>query len=113
MAPLRNVDGYIINKIGHLATVQLGQRGFLFGGMAGKLVPFAPAKNPRFGIDFGIGGGYMQHWIKIRVTDKNIVQLQGDYKKGYDRMTSGFATQQYIGLRYLGKKKLFNTLQMN
>lgn len=108
VAPLRNVDGFIITSTGGLGNVHLGQRGMLLGGMVGKLVPFAPKKNPRMGIDFGLGADYFQHWIRIRVLTEDIVQLSGDYKKGYDRMTSGFALQEYIGFRYMGKKKLLN-----
>lgn len=109
VAPLRATPSrFIITENGALSDVVLGQRGMVIGGMVGRLLPFKPRKHKRWGIDIGLGAGYMQHWIRIRLLNSDIPPLTGDYKKGYDRMTSGFALQQYVGLRYMGKKRLFN-----
>ncbi|MCP4440959.1 MAG: hypothetical protein GY810_18715 [Aureispira sp.] len=107
VSSLRNPEGWIIDKNGFLADIKTGQRGFYLGGSVGYLLPVSK-KNKRSGIEFIFSGGYQQHWILIDVLGDDVLQLNGDYKKGYDYMTSGFAMQQYIGYRYMSKNKLLN-----
>jgi hypothetical protein len=108
VAPLRGGTGEIINSDGNLSDVQLGQRGFNFGLRVTKVFPFNPYKNRRSGLEASLGLGFWQHWIRIRVVDEKILQLQGDYKKGYDRMTNGLMTRQYIGYRYMSRNRYIN-----
>lgn len=107
VSSLRNQEGWIIDKNGYLADIKTGQRGFYLGGSVGYLLAVSK-KNKRSGVEFIFSGGYQQHWILIDVLGDDVIQLNGEYKKGYDHMTSGFAMQQYIGYRYMSKNKLLN-----
>jgi hypothetical protein len=54
------------------------------------------------------GPCYLQHHIKIDYRDAQIPQLEGDYIKGYDRLTSGFGLNEFVGYLHYGKRKLIN-----
>jgi len=101
-------DGAIVDKFGTLSDVALGQRGFFVGGSIGYLVPVLKNGYKRSGIEVRFMGGYQQHWVRIEVLGSEIFALKDDYKKGYDRMTTGFAMGQYIGYRHLDKNRLLN-----
>lgn len=104
---LRESEGFLIDRFGQLSDVQLGQRGFFLGGSVSYLLPVL--KNyKRSGIEIRLEGGYLQHWIRMEVLGGEVFGLSGDYYKGYDRMTSGFALRQYIGYRHLDKNRLLN-----
>lgn len=105
---LQNQDGFIVGSNGELANVQLRERGFYVGGRIGKLFTLS-AKNPRSGIRATLGAGLLQH--KIRVQDDPVVavsQLSGDQKEGYDRLTNGFAFNEFIGYQLLSTNKRVN-----
>ena len=104
---LREPDGSIIDKFGTYSDVSLGQRGFYLGGTVGYLIPVLK-NTKRSGIEVRLSGGYLQHWVEIEVIGSEVFALGGDYKKGYDRLTSGFAMSQYIGYRHLDKGGLLN-----
>ena len=104
---LRDIEGFLIDRFGQLADVQLGQRGFFLGGSISYLIPIFK-EHKRSGIEVRFEGGYQQHWVRIEVVGGEVFALSGDYKKGYDRMTSGFAMRQYIGYRHLDKNRLLN-----
>lgn len=104
---LREPTGSIIDKFGNYSDVVLGQRGFFGGLTVGYLIPLFK-KTKRSGIEVRFSGGYQQHWVNIKVIGAEIFALKDQYKKGYDRMTSGFAMSQYIGYRHLDKGGLLN-----
>lgn len=110
LAPLRVENGGLLELTGIVGLAPpLGQRGFAVTAHAGRL--FDLGKQPRrHSLEVRLGGGYLQHWIRIRLLNRteDLPQLDGDYKKGYDRMTSGLALQQYVGYRYMSKSKLIN-----
>ncbi len=109
LAPLRIENGQLIDINGDMAYTQLGQRGFAVTAHVGRL--FSLTKKPRrHSLEVRIGGGYLQHWFRIRLlgSPEDLPQLFGPYKKGYDRLTSGFAMHQYIGYRFMGRRKFFN-----
>lgn len=53
--------------------------------------------NPNSGLWINLGVGYFMHKIRIESLYDEVPQLEGDYKKGYDKLTMGFATKQFIG----------------
>ncbi|MBL4650467.1 MAG: hypothetical protein JKY03_12115 [Aureispira sp.] len=107
VANLREEEGFIIDRFGQLSDVQLGQRGFFLGASISYLIPVL--KNyKRSGIEVRFEGGYEQHWVRIEVLGSDIFALSDEYKKGYDRMTTGFAMRQYIGYRHLDRNRLLN-----
>jgi len=108
VANLRNPDGFIIDKMGTASSIALGQRGFYINASVGKLFIFNPQKRRREGIEARLMLGYLQHKIRLKVPGTDMVQIQGDYRHGYDRLTAGFALQQYIGYRYMSPNRLIN-----
>ncbi len=104
---LINSDGFVIDDQGHFAEVSFFERGFYSTLRVGKLFPLSKS-NRNSGLIVLVGGGYMQHKIKIQVKNKMASALKGDYKKGYDRFSDGFTTAQFIGYMFIGKSRLAN-----
>ncbi len=104
---LKTERGAIINANGGYATVLLFERGFTlslnFGKVINKIGP-----NPNSGILLKGGLGYMQHKIRIEHKNDPIPQLEGDYLKGYDRLSSGLMLKQFIGYQHLSNSRLAN-----
>ena len=108
LSGLRTADGGIIALDGNFADIQLRQRGYFLGGHVGKLIGLIK-RNPRSGIRITLGFGVMEH--KIRITNdpnRSVAQLSNEYKKGYDRLSRGFALQQFVGYQLLSSNKLMN-----
>lgn len=107
LAPLRTSQGDIIGITGTIAPVLLRQRGMYLGAHAGRIFPLSKS-NPRNGIRVSVGGGYLQHQIKI-VDDSNTAEhLTDDFQQGYDRLTSGPALRQFVGYQLLSADRLLN-----
>ena len=104
---LKTIDGYIIDGNGMFTIAHMFQRGFSVFGKAGKIFPFQKP-NPNSGIFVNAGLGFFQHKIRIEVADNTVPQLVGDYRKGYDRLTSGIAFTQYFGYFYMGNSRVVN-----
>ncbi len=104
---LRTSSGDIISQDGTYAKVLMYERGFainLYGGyLLKKLNP-----NPNSGILFKVGVGFLQHKIRIENNQNKVVSLQGDYKKGYDRLTNGLGTNLFLGYQFLSNSRLVN-----
>lgn len=99
-------DNVVIDDEGRETTIFLGQRGssaFLLGGRFFNVL--APNKNS--GIIAYAGAGFLQHKISIKFKD-DITALTDDYKKGYDRYSSGFALNGFVGYLFLSKNRLLN-----
>lgn len=104
---LRSANGEIINEYGEYAKIICSERGFYAGLNAGYVFSLGKP-NSNSGIIFQLGGGLLQHHIRIENKDNNAPQVLGDYKKGYDRLTNGFAAKTFIGYQYLDSKRRFN-----
>ncbi len=104
---LINSDGFVIDDQGHISEISFFERGFYTSGRIGKLIPLSD-NNLNSGILIMAGAGYMQHKIHIEVKNKAAAPLRGDYKKGYDRLTDGFSTTQFIGYMHIGNTRLAN-----
>ncbi|MBN3035428.1 MAG: hypothetical protein JW861_07555 [Bacteroidales bacterium] len=107
LANLRTDGGNIIDQAGNFASVNLFERGYYVTARLGKLFPIW-SPNPNSGPFLLTGGGYLQHKIRIEVVNNSVPQLQGDYKRGYDRLTGGFTLSQMLGYKYLGARRLVN-----
>ena len=100
-------DGNIINQNGALANVVAYERGWMFTANFGRLFPvFGP--NPNSGVLFKMGVGYMQHKVRIDAEQDLVPQFVGDYRKLYDRFTSGIALNQFIGYMQMSNNRLAN-----
>jgi hypothetical protein len=98
-------DGNIIDGNGIYAEIYLQERGFDISGRVGKLFPiWGPNKNS--GIVVMSGPGMLLHKIRIENPDKTAYQINGDYAKGYDRLSDGLSVNEFIGYMYIGNKRM-------
>lgn len=98
----------IIALNGIRSNVNFFERGYLAGFQAGKILNFS-AKNPDNGLLLLTSAGFIQHKILINTSKSgNISQLEGDYKKGYDRLVNGWYLEQFAGYTYFSKSGLIN-----
>lgn len=104
---IKDSDGQILNEYGEFAKVVLSERGFFAGGRLGYIVPVLK-DNPNSGIMISAGGGILQHKIRIDNDGNNAPQILNDYKKGYDKLTNGFALTEFVGFVYFGDQHIFN-----
>ena len=103
---MKGSTGEIIDENGQFAVVGLDERAMYFGGSVSKIIPLNKM-NRNSGLYLSVGGGYLQHKIRIYST-QTVPQLTDEYKKGYDRLTFGPAAMQYIGYRFLDPRKRLN-----
>lgn len=100
LAIIRNPSGNIIGNNRSIVSVRLQERGVYLGASIGQLIRFDDER--REGLRWSFGGGWSQHSIRVIDDARAVVQLRGDYKKGYDRLTGGPALQQFIGWQHVG-----------
>ncbi len=101
-------DGIPLGLSGLPADIFFYQRGFTLEGKIGKLFS-AGINNPNSGFMVVLGGGIMQHNIRVEDDNADIPMLNfRDNRKGYDRMTFGPMLSQFIGYRHLSNRRLIN-----
>lgn len=104
---LRTIRGQIISKEGGYGDVRMFERGFSTHVKAGKLFPvFGSNKNS--GIIVLLGVGFLEHKMHIEVIDANVKALEGDKRKGYDRLTNGLSLSQFVGYWYMSNNRRLN-----
>ena len=107
MANLLTSRGEILDEQGQIATMFIQERGFNVFFQCGKLFPIiGPNKNSGLLITGGVG--LLQHKIRLEHQEAKITQLEGDYLKGYDRLTNGLSLNQFIGYYHLSNNRLIN-----
>ena len=107
MGNLATKDGYLINQDGSYADVRFYERGYAGMLKVGKIIPLSH-KNANSGLLLMLGGGALQHKIRVENKEGQSPQLQGKYIKGYDRLTNGPALSGMIGYLFLDNNKLIN-----
>lgn len=99
--------GNITDVNGDIATVSVLSRGFNASGSIGKIFPvFHTNKNS--GIYFSTGIGYLAYKIRIETQNQVIPQIELDYKKGYDRLTTGLNLHQFLGYAFMANQGAVN-----
>lgn len=104
---IANEDGLILGNDGTYAIVNLFERGMHFSITFGKLFSFKKP-NPNSGIIVQAGPSFLQHKIRIETSETGVPQLNGDYRKGYDRLTNGIGLNESVYYVYFGNKYLVN-----
>ena len=104
---LINSDGTVTDKFGAPADILLFQRGWTATFVLGKIINTV-GPNPNCGIMLKLGAGYMQHKIRIEHQNNEVPQLEGDYLKGYDRLTGGPMFIQFVGYQHISNSRLAN-----
>jgi hypothetical protein len=107
LAFLQDRDGFIVGRDLQLAHVVQQQRTMGLLLYLGRLIPMSE-NNQRSGIRLTVGGGYLQHWVKVMDELRVLSQIEGRYRYGYDRMTSGLQLNQFIGYQYISLNRLIN-----
>lgn len=109
--PLDSIEtsqGFVIDKEGKFADIREFERGFTLGVSAGKIFNtfLSPNKNSGFMLTGGVG--YLQHKIKIYDNGARSPQITKETLKGYDRLTSGIMTTEFVGYYYLSRNRYVN-----
>ncbi len=104
---LKTNRGQYITNDGRFGDVRTTERGFSAYANVGKVFPVFNS-NKNSGIMLLCGLGFLQHQIHIEVLEENVPSLNGEYRKGYDRLTNGLSLHQFVGYNYLSNKLRFN-----
>lgn len=107
LSNLVNDEGHIISNQGRIAEVNVGMRGYYIGAEAGHLFNVV-GPNPNCGILVQAGMGYLHHKIRMEHQFHEITQLEEPYLQGYDRLTNGFAINQFVGYFHMSDSRLVN-----
>ncbi len=108
LAGLRSYDGSIIGIDGKPGDINLKERGFYIGLIAGKIFPTSNNKNNLTGFRAQIGAGLLQHKIRVQDNFKSVVALEKDKLQGYDRLSNGPAVHLAVGFQYQNPKNNFH-----
>lgn len=100
-------EGFVIDKTGVFANIHFRQRGF-YAALKGGRVFNTRYGNPNSGILVMASLGLLQHKIRIEVHENTAPQLDGDYIKGYDKLTAGPGGSLFLGYLHFSDNKLTN-----
>jgi hypothetical protein len=100
-------NGYIIDGNGVYALYSMYERGYSVNFRIGKILRLLSV-NPNSGVMLTGGVGFLLHRMKLDVQHETAPQISGDYGKGYDRLTSGFALNEFVGYFFMGKSRILN-----
>ncbi len=100
---LQTYDEQIFNSSPGISAFNMSERGFVAGAFISKVLAF-DSDNLRTGIRIDLGPYFFSHWIHFKDDLGSIPQLEGDYRKGYDRLTGGFALKEFIGYQHLSQR---------
>ncbi len=105
---LANDNGIVIDGNGLVSQGGITAEGRYWSLMAdfGKIIPVDRWKNS--GIWIRLGAGYFSHRLRLDDFSNQYPQLDGDYAKGYDRRSGGFALNQFIGYQFVRKNRMLN-----
>jgi len=99
--------GGIINTNGEFGTFEMLQRGHHVGIHVGRLFSVL-APNANSGIITSFGVGIFTYKINFNNISGDLIQLNGEYSKGYDRYTAGNSFTEFIGYQYFSNNRLAN-----
>lgn len=102
---LRTPEGDLIGGDHQLTQVDFRLRGMLIGLKVNKELQF---KHRAHSMLFGIKPGWLMHWIRFQNPGNSFEPINGVYKYGYDRFSSGWAIQENMTYRYQSASKLIN-----
>lgn len=108
LADLMTESGFLVGLDGNLYNPILYLRGTYFRASVEKILPFWQ-KNSNSGPVIRISGGFLQHKIYYDVKQRgNLPQISKERIKGYDRLSNGLATSQYLGYHFMSDNRLIN-----
>lgn len=104
LAPLRTPEGDFIGSDHQLVQVDFRMRGTAIGILINKELKKI---NTPHAIILGLKPVWLMHWIRFQ-SSGTLESINGNYRYGYDRFSSGMGLGTQIGYRYLSKNKLIN-----
>ncbi|MBD3638428.1 MAG: hypothetical protein HUJ25_13840 [Crocinitomicaceae bacterium] len=109
-----NIFEGVINEYGTVTSMNGNPADvlFLMRGMTANInVGFVWSRlgnNPNSGLWIQAGAGFLMHKIRIESLYDDVPQLEGDYRKGYDRLHMGFSTREFIGYLFQADRRFLN-----
>lgn len=102
------IDSYgnITDINGDIARVLVYSRGFYSNAVVGQLYRLHEKSNNYLWVQFGLG--YLQHRFRIETNSQVVPQIEQEYRKGYDRFTSGMNVSQFIGCALIPEDRYYN-----
>lgn len=100
-------NGYTVDNNGSFIPVNAQQRGYTLGVKVGKIIPLN-RRNRNSGLMISLGGGYLEHYLRLANNTLAVSALQNDFRYGYDRLTTGWMVNQFIGYQNLDKRNRIN-----
>ncbi len=108
VANLRANAGFVIGNQRSPADIQLRQRQLFLAPRIGYTFPLG-GENSRAGIKVTTAVGYLAHWIRVQPDAvQEVIQVEGDRRAGYDRLTGGPAVYQFLGYQQLALNRRLN-----
>lgn len=104
---LRDSKGNITDVNGDIAIVRALARGMNVNATVGKIFPVL-SPNDNSGIYVNLGVGYMVHRIRVETQEHVVPSLELEYRKGYDRLTSGANIHQFVGYSFMANGGVLN-----
>lgn len=99
----------MLNLGGSYGDYKFFERGFSVQAEVGKIFP-AFGHNANSGPVIILGGGYIQHRVRIENAGQDIPQLLNEYQRGYDRLSGGPMLRQFVGYFHAGGRRRINFL---
>ena len=96
-------SGTLISQNGEIPTIRFFQRGAHLDVSIGRYFKL-PTEKSESGLILTLGAGYLYHKILIETLTMELPQLNQDLLKGYDRLSGGILTKQFIGYLHFSKK---------
>ena len=105
---LANDQGIVIDGNGLVSQGGITAEGRYWTVQAdfGKIIPVNRWKNS--GIWLRLGAGYFSHRLRLDDFGNQYPQLEGNYAKGYDRLSGGFVLNQFVGYQFVRKNRMLN-----
>lgn len=95
------------NINGEYSELSAYMRGYYAGLKVGRLFPvFGP--NPNSGLMVTASAGFMEYKTYLYQELKDVPLLNGEYQKGWDQLSNGFAMNQFIGYLHLDSHQPIN-----
>jgi hypothetical protein len=92
---------------GRYYQIRFWERGLVVPVTFGYVFP-ARRPNPNSGFYIEAGAQFIRHKVRVEVVGDAVPALQGDYKKGYDRMSMGIGAVEGLGYRLHSSNSLLN-----
>jgi hypothetical protein len=107
LSDLTTPEGQIIDNEGDVARIRITGQGAQFGACFGHVFT-TMRSNPNSGWLVRVGTGSIHHRVDFEYTENVIGPLEGDRRKGYDRLRWGAYTDGFVGYWHMSNDQRIN-----